>query len=143
MISRESVDRAWRGPAVSRRVPGRTHARPSAGAGCETAGDQKLSALTTSPADLVPIAHQVFWLTLFLTNRTPPSAMRTFTPPECRLRIASIPVSAVWVQSACGEFGVVSIVVIGPWATRPAAQRQLRSLSWLLTALAAALHWVM
>ena len=39
----------------------------------------------TSPLPRVPIAHHVAWLIESLTNRTLPSAIRTLTPPGCRL----------------------------------------------------------
>jgi hypothetical protein len=47
--------------------------------------DQYASLLTVSPLERVPRAHQVGRETESLTNRTEPSAMSTFTPPEWAL----------------------------------------------------------
>src|SRR4051794_532534 len=57
-------------------------------------------------------------------NLTLPSAKRALTPPGCRLRIATIPVSARCVQSAFDQFGVASIEAIGPCAIRAAAHHR-------------------
>lgn len=53
---------------------------------------QKASDEITSPPAFEPRAHQVAWLTLFLTNFTLPSPISVFTPPEWRLRKVFKPV---------------------------------------------------
>ena len=61
--------------AASPTSPGRPGARPG----------QNSSELTTSPPDMVPMAHQVLGLTVFLTARTEASISSPLTTPEWRL----------------------------------------------------------
>ena len=52
---------------------------------------QRLSALMTSPADLVPRAHQVVLAMELLIALTDPSIISKFTIPGCRL--AAVPIA--------------------------------------------------
>jgi hypothetical protein len=52
---------------------------------------QKDAASMTSDPARLPSAHHVVVLTVFLMNRTEPSANNTFTPPGCRLVVVAAP----------------------------------------------------
>src|SRR4051812_46404911 len=84
-MRRDGAGRPPRGVATIRPGARRAHRStpPYARSGTTPGrgGDQKASALTTSPPALVPRAHQILMLMVLLTNFTLPSHIPTFTPP--------------------------------------------------------------